>query len=86
MGRMKTGTTPRLDGTTIDYSELEAHTATSRLPVLVCQFRPPALPQRPCHITYTNQRTHDIIRGGLDRSPMYTGVITGVGARYCPVH
>lgn len=85
MGRMKTGTTPRLDGTTIDYSELEAQHSDD--PPCLFSFASsggPVLPQRPCYITYTNQQTHDIIRGGLDRSPMYAGVIKGIGARYCP--
>jgi len=85
MGRMKTGTTPRLDGTTIDYSELEAQHSDD--PPCLFSFASSgaaALPQRPCHITYTNQATHDIIRSGLDRSPMYAGVIKGIGARYCP--
>lgn len=85
MGRMKTGTTPRLDGTTIDYSELEAQHSDN--PPCFFSFSSTGearLPQRPCYITYTNQRTHDIIHSGLDRSPMYAGVIKGIGARYCP--
>lgn len=86
MGRMKTGTTPRLDGTTIDYSELEAQHSDE--PPNLFSFsnrgKQPVLPQRPCHITYTNPFTHAIIRAGTDRSPMYTGIIEGVGARYCP--
>ena len=85
MGRMKTGTTPRLDGSTIDYSRLE--TQESDNPPAYFSFSTtggPRLPQRPCHITHTNERTHEIIRSGLDRSPMYAGVIEGVGARYCP--
>ncbi|HLA39371.1 MAG TPA: FAD-dependent oxidoreductase, partial [Candidatus Glassbacteria bacterium] len=75
MGRMKTGTTPRLDGTTIDYSELEAQYSDE--PPNLFSFsnrgKRPVLPQRPCHITYTNPTTHAIIRAGTDRSPMYTG-------------
>ncbi|MEW6501848.1 MAG: tRNA uridine-5-carboxymethylaminomethyl(34) synthesis enzyme MnmG [Thermodesulfobacteriota bacterium] len=86
MGRMKTGTTPRLDGTTIDYAELEAQ--PSDTPPHLFSFAnvgsTPPLPQRPCHITYTNAETHAIIRAGTDRSPMFTGIIEGVGARYCP--
>jgi tRNA uridine 5-carboxymethylaminomethyl modification enzyme len=85
MGRMKTGTTPRLDGRTIDYTGLEAQ--DSDQPAHLFSFSskgPPPLPQKPCHITYTNPRTHDLIRAGTDRSPMFTGVIKGVGARYCP--
>jgi len=85
MGRMKTGTTPRLDGTTIDYSGLEPQ--HSDVPAAMFSFsstQPPKLEQRPCYITYTNENTHRIIRAGTDRSPMYTGIIEGVGARYCP--
>ena len=85
MGRMKTGTTPRLDGTTIDYSGLEAQHSDDPPCLFSFASRGPAvLPQLPCHITYTNERTHEIIRGGLDRSPMYAGIIKGIGARYCP--
>ncbi|MCL2789707.1 MAG: tRNA uridine-5-carboxymethylaminomethyl(34) synthesis enzyme MnmG [Desulfobulbus sp.] len=85
MGRMKTGTTPRLDGNTIDYSRLEAQ-YTDDAPALFSfsSGGAPPLPQRPCHITYTNERTHDIIRASIDQSPMYAGIIEGVGARYCP--
>ena len=85
MGRMKTGTTPRLDGTTINYEGLEIQETDD--PPKLFSFSStsgPALPQRPCYITYTNEKTHEIIRGGTDRSPMYTGIIEGVGARYCP--
>jgi tRNA uridine 5-carboxymethylaminomethyl modification enzyme len=85
MGRMKTGTTPRLDGTTINYEGLEEQHSDD--PPNFFSYTTsgiPALPQRPCHITYTNEQTHAIIRAGTDRSPMYTGIIEGVGARYCP--
>ncbi|MBU0729747.1 MAG: tRNA uridine-5-carboxymethylaminomethyl(34) synthesis enzyme MnmG [Proteobacteria bacterium] len=86
MGRMKTGTTPRIAGNSIDYSELEAQHSDD--PPNLFSFsntgNKPTLPQRPCHITYTNEKTHEIIRAGTDRSPMYTGIIEGVGARYCP--
>lgn len=85
MGRMKTGTTPRLDGTTIDYSELEAQPSDD--PPCLFSFSSTGaakLPQKPCYITYTSEETHAIIRGGLDRSPMYAGIIEGIGARYCP--
>lgn len=85
MGRMKTGTTPRLDGTTINYDGLEAQHSDD--PPNLFSFSStgkPNLPQRPCYITYTNEKTHEIIRAGTDRSPMYTGIIEGVGARYCP--
>ena len=85
MGRMKTGTTPRLDGTTINYDGLEPQYSDE--PPNFFSYATsgaPSLPQRPCHITYTNEQTHAIIRAGTDRSPMYTGIIEGVGARYCP--
>jgi len=85
MGRMKTGTVPRLDGTTIDTSELAPQYSDD--PPHLFSFSsvgPPPLPQRPCHITYTGPRTHDIIRQGIGESPMYSGIIEGVGARYCP--
>ena len=86
VGRMKTGTVPRLDGNTIDYSRLEAQESDD--PPALFSFSshgaPPPLPQRACHITYTNEQTHAIIRGSIDQSPMYAGIIEGVGARYCP--
>lgn len=85
MGRMKTGTTPRLDGSTINYEGLEPQYSDD--PPNFFSYSTtgvPRLPQRPCHITYTNEKTHEIIRAGTDRSPMYTGIIEGVGARYCP--
>jgi tRNA uridine 5-carboxymethylaminomethyl modification enzyme len=85
MGRMKTGTTPRLDGTTINYEGLEPqHSDDPPNFFSYATTGAPRLPQRPCHITYTNENTHAIIRAGTDRSPMYTGIIEGVGARYCP--
>jgi tRNA uridine 5-carboxymethylaminomethyl modification enzyme len=86
MGRMKTGTTPRLDAKTIDYSDLEAQHGDDP-PCMFSFANNPSdikLKQVPCHVTYTNPATHDIIRAGTDRSPMYTGIIEGVGARYCP--
>lgn len=84
-GRLKTGTPPRIDGRTIDYSVMTEQPGDDPVPVFsflgnVAQH--PA--QLPCWITHTNERTHEIIRSGLDRSPMYTGVIEGVGPRYCP--
>jgi tRNA uridine 5-carboxymethylaminomethyl modification enzyme len=85
VGRMKTGTVPRLDATSIDYSELEAQ--YSDQPPTFFSFASQGdyrQPQFPCHITYTNERTHEIIRGAIDQSPMYAGIIEGVGARYCP--
>lgn len=85
VGRMKTGTVPRLDGTTIDYSRMEAQYSDD--PPNLFSFSskgPPPLEQRPCHITYTNEKTHEVIRNSIDQSPMYAGIIEGVGARYCP--
>ncbi len=84
-GRLKTGTPPRLDGKTIDFSVMEEQHSDNPLPVFSFLGNAAQHPrQLPCWITETNERTHDIIRGGLDRSPMYTGVIEGVGPRYCP--
>jgi tRNA uridine 5-carboxymethylaminomethyl modification enzyme len=83
--RLKTGTPPRIDRNSIDYSQLEAQPGDEPRPVfsfLGSEADHP--PQVVCHITHTNAQTHDIIRGGLDRSPMYSGVIEGVGPRYCP--
>ena len=84
-GRLKTGTPPRLDGKTIDFSVMTAQFSDDPLPVFSFFGNAAQHPvQLPCWITETNAQTHDIIRGGLDRSPMYTGVIEGVGPRYCP--
>jgi tRNA uridine 5-carboxymethylaminomethyl modification enzyme len=84
IGRLKTGTTPRLNGRTIDYSGLEIQAGDEKpKPFSFATTRIP-LPQLPCHITYTTQETHEYIRSGLERSPLYSGVIKGVGARYCP--
>jgi tRNA uridine 5-carboxymethylaminomethyl modification enzyme len=84
-GRLKTGTPPRLDGRTIDYSTLAAQPGDEPTPVFSFMGSRAEHPRQvSCHITYTNERTHEIIRAGLDRSPMYTGVIEGVGPRYCP--
>jgi tRNA uridine 5-carboxymethylaminomethyl modification enzyme len=84
-GRLKTGTPPRLDGRTIDFSVLERQPGDDPVPVFSFLGTPDQHPRQvPCWITHTNTRTHDIIRGGLDRSPMFTGVIEGVGPRYCP--
>ena len=85
-GRLKTGTPPRIDGRTIDFSQCEEQPG-DRDPVPVFSFMgsPAQHPaQMPCWITHTNARTHDIIRANLDRSPMYSGVIAGIGPRYCP--
>ncbi len=84
-GRLKTGTPPRIDGRTIDYSVMEEQPGDDPVPVFSFLGNASQHPaQRPCWITHTNARTHEIIRSGLDRSPMYTGVIEGVGPRYCP--
>jgi tRNA uridine 5-carboxymethylaminomethyl modification enzyme len=84
VGRLKTGTTPRLDGRTIDFSRLTPQHGDE--PPVPFSFETQAIMQEqvPCHITYTNEKTHEIIKTGLDRSPLFTGVIQGVGARYCP--
>jgi tRNA uridine 5-carboxymethylaminomethyl modification enzyme len=84
-GRLKTGTPPRLDGRTIDYSVMTEQPGDSPAPVFSFMGRASQHPRQvPCWITHTNQQTADIIRSGLDRSPMFTGVIEGVGPRYCP--
>ena len=95
-GRLKTGTPPRLDGRSIDFSRLaeqpgdgmpgaDGSPPSSPMPVFSFLGTPEQHPeQRPCWITHTNERTHEIIRSGFDRSPMFTGVIEGVGPRYCP--
>ena len=84
-GRLKTGTPPRLDARTIDFSGMTTQHGDTPLPVFSFLGQPDQHPmQLPCWVTQTNTRTHDIIRAGLDRSPMYTGVIEGVGPRYCP--
>ena len=85
-GRLKTGTPPRIDGRTIDFSVmLEQPGDLDPVPVFSYLGRPEQHPRQvPCWISHTNEKTHDIIRGGLDRSPMYTGVIEGAGPRYCP--
>ena len=84
-GRLKTGTPPRLDGRTIDFSVMTEQPGDQPVPVFSFLGRPDQHPrQLPCWIAQTNSRTHEIIRAGLDRSPMFTGVIEGVGPRYCP--
>ncbi|PIV88329.1 MAG: tRNA uridine-5-carboxymethylaminomethyl(34) synthesis enzyme MnmG [Hydrogenophilales bacterium CG17_big_fil_post_rev_8_21_14_2_50_63_12] len=85
VGRLKTGTPPRIDGRTIDFSALQEQPGDTPEPVFSYMGRQDMHPrQLPCWITQTNERTHEIIRQGLDRSPLYTGVIEGVGPRYCP--
>ncbi|MDO9123743.1 MAG: tRNA uridine-5-carboxymethylaminomethyl(34) synthesis enzyme MnmG, partial [Deltaproteobacteria bacterium] len=84
IGRLKTGTTPRLDGNTIDFSELTPQYGDE--PPIPFSFSTEKIEseQVPCYITYTNSATHEIIKSGLDRSPLYCGIIKGIGPRYCP--
>ncbi len=84
LGRLKTGTTPRLDGRTIDFSRLTPQYGDD--PPVPFSFEAKSITrdQVPCYITHTNKKTHKIIKTGLDRSPLFTGVIRGTGARYCP--
>ena len=85
VGRLKTGTPPRLDGRTIDFSALAVQPGDEPAPVFSFMGDRALHPrQLPCWITHTNERTHEIIRSGLDRSPLFTGVIKGIGPRYCP--
>ena len=84
VGRLKTGTTPRLNGRTIDYSSFEVQPGDEEPKPFSFSTTNIPLPQVPCHITYTSKRTHDLIRQGLDRSPLFSGIIKGTGARYCP--
>lgn len=84
-GRLKTGTPPRIDGRSIDFSVMQEQPGDEPVPVFSFLGQRDMHPrQLPCWITSTNENTHDIIRNGLDRSPLYTGVIEGVGPRYCP--
>ena len=85
VGRLKTGTPPRIDGKTVKYEGLEAQAGDNPRPVMSYMGSLQDHPEQVnCHITYTNQETHDIVRRGLDRSPLFTGEIAGVGPRYCP--
>ena len=85
IGRLKTGTPPRIDGRTIDFTELQEQPGDTPTPVFSFMGSRAEHPRQvPCWITHTNERTHDIIRSGFDRSPMFTGVIEGTGPRYCP--
>ena len=85
VGRLKTGTPPRLDGRTIDLASLPLQPGDDPTPVFSFVGSRAMHPRQvPCWITHTNERTHEIIRGGLDRSPLFTGVIKGAGPRYCP--
>ena len=83
--RLKTGTPPRIDGNTIDYSQLAVQPGDDPTPVFSFMGTPGQHPEQvSCHITHTNERTHDIIRAALDRSPIYNGSIESIGPRYCP--
>lgn len=83
--RLKTGTPPRIDGRTIDFGKLEQQHGDDPVPVFSFIGKREQHPRQiPCHITRTNSKTHDIIRSGLDRSPLYSGIIEGIGPRYCP--
>lgn len=85
VGRLKTGTPPRIDAKTVDFSELQEQKGDTPLPVMSFLGSVDDHPRQvSCYITHTNENTHEIIREGLDRSPMYTGVIEGTGPRYCP--
>jgi len=85
VGRLKTGTPPRLDGRTLDYAAMQPQPGDEPRPVFsFLGTRDDHPPQLACHITQTNERTHQIIRGATDRSPMFTGRIEGIGPRYCP--
>jgi tRNA uridine 5-carboxymethylaminomethyl modification enzyme len=83
--RLKTGTPPRIDGRSVDFSQMTAQPGDTPIPVMSFLGSPEDHPEQVnCWITHTNEQTHDIIRANLDRSPMYTGVIEGIGPRYCP--
>jgi tRNA uridine 5-carboxymethylaminomethyl modification enzyme len=85
VGRLKTGTPPRIDGRTIDFSKMEEQPGDTPIPSFSFWSEKEEHPQQiSCYITHTNEKTHDLIRAGLSRSPLYTGVIEGVGPRYCP--
>ena len=84
LGRFKTGTTPRLAADSIAWDRLEVQHGDEPRPRFAFDLVPSTLPQIPCHITHTDAATHEVIRSGLDRSPLYCGVIVGRGPRYCP--
>jgi len=85
VGRLKTGTPPRIDARSVDYSELAEQPGDTPTPMFSYMGKPEDHPEQiSCHITYTNEQTHDVIREGLHRSPMYSGEIEGTGPRYCP--
>jgi len=83
-GRMKTGTPPRLDGRSLDYSKMEVQEGDENPGKFSFTETPKIIKQKPCHITYTNEKVHDILRTGFEKSPMFTGRIQGLGPRYCP--
>lgn len=83
-GRMKTGTPPRLDGRSIDYSKMEVQYGDEHYSIFSFRKKTSLARQLPCHITYTNPETHDVLRSGFDRSPMFNGAIKSTGPRYCP--
>ena len=83
-GRMKTGTPPRVDGRTLDYSKMEVQAGDETPGKFSYLDTPPLARQRPCYITYTNERVHEILRTGFEKSPMFQGRIKGLGPRYCP--
>lgn len=83
-GRMKTGTPPRVDGRSLDYSKMEIQLGDEEPSKFSFSDTKPLSKQRPCYITYTNARTHDLLRTGFDRSPMFNGAIKSSGPRYCP--
>ncbi|AZZ58872.1 tRNA uridine-5-carboxymethylaminomethyl(34) synthesis enzyme MnmG [Riemerella anatipestifer] len=83
-GRMKTGTPPRVDGRTLDYSKMEEQPGDENSQKFSYLDTPKLTKQRSCHITYTNEIVHDILRSGFDRSPMFNGTIQSLGPRYCP--
>lgn len=83
-GRMKTGTPPRIDGRSLDYSKMEIQAGDDTPGKFSFTNTPQPATQRPCHITYTNEQVHDILRTGFEKSPMFTGRIQGLGPRYCP--
>lgn len=84
VGRLKTGTPPRIDGRSLDLARMEAQLGDEPPPAFSLWTDELRLEQLPCHLTYTNERTHQVIRQGLDRSPLYSGKIVGIGPRYCP--
>ena len=85
VSRLKTGTPPRIDARSVDFSQLEAQHGDNPTPVFSFMGKAEDHPRQiPCYITHTNEKTHDVIRNNLDRSPMYSGVIEGIGPRYCP--